>query len=125
MHAYYHSSTERKETAKARSRAFYRDHVDNDPVWKKRRREHDRKRPVDRKPIPESSTVKVRARYILANAVTAGLVIKPGRCSQCQVTPGKRGLHGHHIDYSKPLEVQWLCSTCHGKAHRKEVNREL
>lgn len=26
-------------------------------------------------------------------------------------------LHAHHDDYSKPLEIQWLCTGCHGAVH--------
>ena len=29
-----------------------------------------------------------------------------------------RALHGHHEDYSQPLEVVWLCAPCHGLRHR-------
>lgn len=27
-------------------------------------------------------------------------------------------LHGHHHDYAKPLEIEWLCVACHVAEHR-------
>lgn len=42
----------------------------------------------------------------------AGLV-----CQRC----GKAGLiHRHHHDYSKPLDVEIVCASCHGKQHAME-----
>jgi len=35
-------------------------------------------------------------------------------CSQCNST---QNLHRHHHDYNKPLEVEILCATCHGRQH--------
>ena len=57
-----------------------------------------------------------RARYAFTNALRAGKLTKPDACSKC----GKAGrIHGHHPDYSKPLEVVWLCHSCHiGEHHR-------
>jgi len=56
-------------------------------------------------------TEKTKGREILNSALKSGKVIKPTNCSQC----GKiRKLTAHHSDYSKPIEVIWLCYECHG-----------
>ena len=45
---------------------------------------------------------------------TPGTLIRPTVCSEC----GQGGkIYGHHTDYTKPLEVVWLCVKCHIKAH--------
>lgn len=43
-------------------------------------------------------------------ALTNGTLIKPSRCESCDA---EVSLEGHHEDYSKPLEVIWLCRLCH------------
>ena len=54
-----------------------------------------------------SARAQAREAYVAAKKQLA----KPGACERC----GKVGkLLGHHADYSKPLEVQWLCHVCHG-----------
>lgn len=57
------------------------------------------------------------ARIALSNAVRDGKVMKPSCCQRCWRVTSSRRLHGHHHDYSKPLEVEWICSACHGKEH--------
>lgn len=47
-------------------------------------------------------------------AVKQGLIARPDACSRC----GRVGkVHGHHADYSKPMEVEWLCPICHRREH--------
>lgn len=63
---------------------------------------------------------KARARSVFARARRKGLVIKPADCQQCGTV---KRLHAHHDDYSKPLEVRWLCASCHGAHHKTENER--
>lgn len=58
--------------------------------------------------------VKVRARALVRAAVRYGR-LKRGPCAHCGLNDGKA--HGHHEDYSKPLDVIWLCVGCHRKQH--------
>lgn len=52
----------------------------------------------------------MRTRY----AIRSGQLVK----QPCQVC-GDPKSQAHHDDYSKPLEVQWLCSKHHGERHRR------
>lgn len=74
------------------------------------------KTPVDKK-RQKPDPVKQKAKGQLCNAVQRGKIIKPSRCEGCGQFRKKRSLAGHHSDYSKPLEVKWLCSYCHAEAH--------
>lgn len=55
----------------------------------------------------------------IGNAVSQGRLSKPDQCSRCGESTPSRRLHAHHEDYSKPLEIEWICSKCHGMEHRK------
>ena len=62
----------------------------------------------------ENNPEKYVAHYTLTNAVRDGRKEKLDRCEIC----GRSGkIHGHHEDYSKPLEVMWLCPQCHNGRH--------
>jgi hypothetical protein len=51
-----------------------------------------------------------RAKIALQWARRRGLLVPPDSCPACG---GGGRLHAHHNDYSKPLEVEWLCEHCH------------
>ena len=57
---------------------------------------------------------KTAAKNKLDYAVRKGLIKRPKRCSNC---PNTGRIEGHHEDYSKPFEVDWLCVSCHQLLH--------
>lgn len=63
---------------------------------------------------------KDRARRAVQRAVREGKLSKPECCERCKGQAAPRDLHGHHDDYSKPLEIKWLCRTCHKLEHADE-----
>lgn len=60
---------------------------------------------------------KTRARTALGNALRDGKIQRPDKCEICQT---ETRLHGHHEDYSEPLNVEWLCPKCHHGRHANE-----
>ena len=50
-------------------------------------------------------------------ALKNGDLVRPSSCSRCGRTgvcsDGRSIIQAHHHDYSKPLEVEWICSSCH------------
>ena len=53
---------------------------------------------------------RVKARDVLIHAIKDGR-IQRGRCEEC----GEENAQAHHDDYSKPLEVRWLCRKHHAE----------
>ena len=59
----------------------------------------------------------MKAHNDVNNAIAAGKLIRPSYCEWCFE---KKNVEGHHEDYSKPLDVDWLCTKCHRKLHKEE-----
>ena len=57
---------------------------------------------------------KEAARRKLGKAVIRGTIVR----LPCEVC-GVPNAEGHHEDYSKPLDVRWLCRTHHMQLHRR------
>lgn len=66
----------------------------------------------------ERNPEKLAAHKIVAKAKELGL-LELGLCEKCGTD---RNIHAHHEDYSKPLSVVWLCSSCHGKLHYRRAH---
>jgi hypothetical protein len=97
-----------------RDAAKHRYKLLQNPLWveKERARCREKTRQTWRswpKPDPE----KRYARIKVGNAIRDGKLIR----KPCQMCGAKA--HAHHTDYSKPLEVIWLCATHHGEQHRR------
>jgi hypothetical protein len=58
------------------------------------------------------------AHHQLETYVKNGTIKRPSWCQLC----GKECKpHGHHTDYDKPLEVIWLCHSCHRDLHNGRI----
>lgn len=77
--------------------------------------------PSRRNKLPEVA----RAHHLVNQAIKTGSIIVPVRCSKCgAIERGRKGkhiggrwLHAHHVDYSQPLEVIFVCPPCHKAIH--------
>ena len=64
----------------------------------------------------EKNPHKATARRMTANAIRSGK-LKRLPCEKC----GNPKSQAHHDDYSKPLEVRWLCFVHHREVHGQVV----
>jgi hypothetical protein len=54
---------------------------------------------------------RFKAREKVRKAVERGVLHRPFTCSDCKLPKGD--IEAHHEDYSKPLQVLWVCRECH------------
>lgn len=95
---------------------YYR-RVEADPGYNARRAKEPKRAAISlahNKMLKQRHPERYWARMAFNLAVRSGKIIRQP-CSKC----GKPRAHGHHADYSKPLDVEWLCARCHGREHRK------
>ncbi len=63
----------------------------------------------------ERNPIKRKAMGVVNNAVKRGKLDK----NPCEICGSEKRIHGHHDDYSKPLEVRWLCPAHHWQWHKE------
>jgi hypothetical protein len=64
--------------------------------------------------LPELQRKKANARAYVNVYLRRG-VIQKMPCSIC----GAENAEKHHHDYDKPLEILWVCRSCHLKLHKE------
>lgn len=62
----------------------------------------------------ENNPLARRAHNLVSSAIRRGKLERQN-CRKC----GKRA-EAHHEDYSRPLDVIWLCRQCHKELHQLE-----
>lgn len=62
------------------------------------------------------------ATHQVHRALKEGRLVRPDKCETCgeakMYKDGRPGIHAHHPDYNKPLDVMWLCRKCHFQWHK-------
>ena len=59
---------------------------------------------------------KTKAHRAVSRAVKTGEIHRPSICEGCFQ---EKFVHGHHSDYDKHLDVDWLCTECHTELHNE------
>ena len=54
-------------------------------------------------------------------ALKKGILVKPNKCTGCNNEIDGNLLQMHHEDYSKPLNVKWVCKKCHTLIHTENI----
>ncbi len=73
-----------------------------------------------RAPTKEEAALHKEAYRVFNNAKARGDIVPQG-CEKCDT---HKPIYGHHEDYSKPLEVRWLCMLHHKERHAEMAPRD-
>ena len=70
-----------------------------------------------KKPRPLATSQAKAAQTAVARAIKVGRLTRPSSCTEC----GHAGrIEAAHYNYGSPLEVRWLCRSCHSKWDRAQ-----
>jgi hypothetical protein len=64
----------------------------------------------------EESKIKGRVRALTNSYIKAGKLSK----GPCEVCGTNENVESHHDDYTKPMDIRWLCRKHHREHHRNE-----
>lgn len=57
--------------------------------------------------------LEIRVQKQAQKAIRLGILVR----QPCEVCQSTQYIHAHHEDYSRPLDVRWLCSFHHSRRH--------
>ena len=77
--------------------------------WRIKNRGH--KSPTTGLQYGAKTPAAARAHSAVHRAIQKGVLIRPAICPSCG--GDKSRIEASHANYSKPLDVQWLCASCH------------
>lgn len=72
------------------------------------------------KKYQDGNPIKVSAKKLVKKAISDSILVRQP-CEKC----GNPKSQGHHPDYTKPLEVIWLCAKHHKEAHGYRIFNNL
>lgn len=108
-----------KECTKSDVHKNYRDNVEDKKEYEKKRNSTQERKDAAREKQRlhrANNPEKYKARTAVGNALRDKRIFK----KPCEYCGSEERVQGHHKDYSKPLEVTWVCFQCH---RQKEHNQ--
>jgi hypothetical protein len=135
---YYEANREgRNAAARANYLANKERYNERAVLWRKNNYEHYRECERDNNKLPEVrkrladrerewqklNPEAHKAHVLLHIAKVNGTVVPSDACSRCGTSGGI--IVGHHPDYGKPLEVEWLCPKCHSFVHNNAKKEKV
>ena len=70
----------------------------------------------------QNNPEKIKCHVAVREALRTGRIVKPNKCSNPNCNNTNK-IESHHPDYSKELEVMWLCRSCHGLLRKNNNKR--
>jgi len=116
------TTKEQEERKRAKAKAYYKTHKEelnsyNRDYKKEWAKVHPGKNCEHNRTYVNKYPEKLKAHRLIAVAINNGSV-KRLSCEIC----GNPDSEAHHDDYSKPLNVRWLCIKHHGEYHARVRN---
>lgn len=115
----------KKQAEKRKITNYQKEYLKNNPQIRKKIAENRKlyvKENLDKiKQYVKRHQLKNRDKYLarqhLRRQVLRGKILKPKNCEKCGLV--KERIEGHHTDYTRKLEVIWLCKECHQNEHKR------
>ena len=104
-------------------RKYHAERMENDPAYREQMRQKAKRHYLNQQEKIKDYQKTLRgpayvAHKTIANAIRNGQIARPTSCPECGST---EKISGHHVDYTKPLTVIWLCHKCHMKLNRDSI----